>query len=101
MGREKRSHFKSDHVINIHERSHSNSHNSGQSELLKNEYRTSNYDTRPGLPPSLPPIWMELLESIDADILSIERQIGMLKEYHSQRQRIVFENESSAQYDAD
>jgi len=100
--RDKRSHFKSDYVISVHERSHSNSHNSGKSALLPNEDQTSNFqDTRPGLPPSLPPIWMELLESVDADILSIERQIGMLKESHSQRQRIVFENEASAQHDAD
>lgn len=99
--REKRSHFKSDYVISVHERSHSNSHNSGKSALLPNEdTQSSLQDTRGGLI-DLPPIWMELLESVDADILSIERQIGMLKEYHSQRQRIVFENEASAQYDAD
>jgi len=39
----------------------------------------------------LPPIWMEILESIDSDIAKIERQIGMLKECHSQRQRVMFE----------
>jgi len=47
----------------------------------------------------LPPVWMELLESVDVDILKIQRQIGMLKEYHSQRQRVMFEDDQSAEHD--
>eukprot|EP01083_Nonionella_stella_P235281 827479_1 len=93
-----RSGFKSDY---IHGAEKSNSRESGKSLLLHVDNTSNLKDTgNRHLTSGLPPIWMELLESIDDDVLKIERQIGMLKEYHSQRQRVMFEDEKTAEIDA-
>lgn len=90
---EKRRQFRSDTLPA--EVSQSNSNN-GRLPLIGTQLR----DPAPSIViADLPPVWMELLESVDADILKIQRQIGMLKEYHSQRQRVMFEDETSAEHD--
>ena len=70
---EKRKQFRSDNLLPT-EVSQSYSNNSGKSLLNPVRQETQNPAGTMGIAPSLPPIWMELLESIDADILKIQRQ---------------------------
>jgi len=46
---------------------------------------------------TLPPIWMELLDSIDLDVKNIEQQIGLLRSYHSKRMRNVLDDTAAAE----
>lgn len=46
------------------------------------------------------PVWNETLQSMDNEMLKIEQQMAMLKEYHSSRSRILFESDTSAELDA-
>eukprot|EP00484_Ammonia_sp_Unknown_P002720 CAMPEP_0197057496 /NCGR_PEP_ID=MMETSP1384-20130603/97720_1 /TAXON_ID=29189 /ORGANISM="Ammonia sp." /LENGTH=326 /DNA_ID=CAMNT_0042491943 /DNA_START=35 /DNA_END=1015 /DNA_ORIENTATION=- len=91
--------FKSDYIANTEK---SNSRDSGKS-LLLNMDNTSNFKDATNAPfaSRLPPLWIEILESIDHDTESIMMQIGELKEYHSQRlKKSIFDEEKSAEYDA-
>jgi len=45
------------------------------------------------------PIWMDLLEIIDSDCEKIQRQIALLKEFHTRRLNVLFEDEKSQQLD--
>eukprot|EP01084_Bolivina_argentea_P203455 347496_1 len=89
--------YKSDY---IHGAEKSASHESGKSLLLNMDNTSNRKDTGNTIKAGLPPIWMELLESVDDDILKIQHQIGSLKEYHTQRKRVMFEDAKSAEYDA-
>jgi len=48
---------------------------------------------------SVPPRWIEIVESIDDNLNKIEQQIGLLKEYHSLRQRVIFDDDKADEYD--
>jgi len=48
---------------------------------------------------SVTPSWIEIVESIDDNLNKIEEQIGLLKEYHSLRQRVIFDDDKADEYD--
>jgi len=48
---------------------------------------------------ALPPVWMELLDTIDLDVKSIEQQMGLLRSYHSKRLRIVLDDSAAGEQD--
>lgn len=48
---------------------------------------------------SITPSWIQIVESIDDNLNKIEQQIGLLKEYHSLRQRIIFDDDKADEYD--
>merc|ERR1719410_1560246 len=92
--------YKSDYV---HATEKSASRESGKSLLLNMDDTSNMKDTPPniGIGDGLPPGWMETLTQIDLDIGKITEQIQQLKHDHSRRQRVVFEDEKSAEIDAE
>mmetsp|Transcript_13323 Transcript_13323/g.20144 ORF Transcript_13323/g.20144 Transcript_13323/m.20144 type:complete len:325 (-) Transcript_13323:103-1077(-) len=97
--RQLRSGYKSDYVATTEK---SNSRESAN-QLLLNMDNTSNLNTVSNVPFSsnLPPLWLETLQSIDADIDTVSMQITDLKNYHSERLKSsMFNDEKSAECDA-
>mmetsp|Transcript_32855 Transcript_32855/g.101798 ORF Transcript_32855/g.101798 Transcript_32855/m.101798 type:complete len:319 (+) Transcript_32855:436-1392(+) len=55
--------------------------------------------SRPADAPSLPPVWVDVVEKVEGDVLEIERSLRDLKDLHTRRLMVSFDDGEEARLD--